>query len=245
MALKGFLASGFQQLIGASRLKGANTQWVGEPNKLTYTGNTANISSPLFLFGMNYLDWTPTADVIVTDTTTLFSSNPTTEVQITIRNSSVSRSITLNNAGTVSGSLVGQGVATIGPGCSITYMYDVTAARWRELSRTAQYRNSAYIVTGSAIVLVTSRLQSIDISASADRTVTTLTPAAGSASGDIVHLYVGGSSNTITLQQDTTGAVSNGLLMNGDYAMTQYSSISFIYNGLRWIEQSRNMVGGY
>ena len=37
MALKGFLASGFQKLIGASRIKGADDTFLGENNEQEFT----------------------------------------------------------------------------------------------------------------------------------------------------------------------------------------------------------------
>lgn len=245
MALKGFLASGFQKLIGASRISGANNQWLGEYNKVTYNSATTPISTIIPVFGFNYLEWLPPSGAFIGDSTALFSTNPTTGVVITIRNASASNSIIINNAGSVAGSLVGNGSVYLRYDESITYIYDVAAVRWREISRSTEYRVFATTVSGTAIQAGAARMQSLEISASADYTVTTITPASGAQPGDVVNLLVGAISNPITLQQDTTGALSNGLIMNGDYAMTRYSAISFRYNGIVWIEQSRNMIGGY
>lgn len=245
MALKGFLASGFQKLIGASRIQGANTQWLGEYNKLSYTGNTAPISTVSPLFGFNYLNWTPTSTVFVASSQALFSSNPTTEAMVTIRNSSTSQAIIFSNGGSVAGSLVGDGETYLRPSQSITYLYDVTAARWREISRSTEYMQFAATVSSTAISAGISRLQTIQISASSDQTVTNISPGVGAQSGDIVNLWIVQATNPITLQQDTAGTGSNTLVMNGDYVMTKYSTISFMYDGSRWVELSRNMVGGY
>ena len=245
MALKGFLASGFQKLIGASRIQGANTQWLGEYNKLSYTSNTAPISTVSPLFGFNYLNWTPTATVFIADTQALFSSNPTTEAIVTIRNSSAGQSIIFGNSGSVAGSLVGDGQTYLRPAQSITYLYDVAAARWRQISFSTQYRVFGASVASTQIQAGVGRIQSITISATADQTVTSIAPSSGADTGDIVYLFAASATNPITLQQDTTGAGSNTLIMNGDYVMTKYSVIGFMYDGSRWIEISRNMVGGY
>jgi hypothetical protein len=245
MALKGYLASGFQKLIGASRLKGANDQWVGEYNKLSYTGNTAPISTVSSVFGLNYLDWAPTSSVIVGNTNQLFSVNPTSEAIVVIRNSSPDKYIAFNNAGSVAGSVVGEQTLYVRPLQTVTFIYDVSAARWREVGRTTPYISTAYTVSTSQIAAANARLQSIQISASSDQTVTTITAGIGAQSGDIVQLFIVQATNPITLQQDTTASLANGLIMNGDYVMTKFSTISFIYTGSQWVELSRNMVGGY
>ena len=244
MALKGFLASGFQKLIGASRLKGANNQYVGEPNKISYTSTTVPIASASAFFGHNYLDWAPSGNVSITDTTALFSSNPTTETLITIRNSSLNK-ITIDNNGSVAGSCSGFNQIVISPNQCVTYMYDATATRWREIARTVQFATSNIIVTSSVITAPAYRQQAIYITASSDQTVNSIQPAYTAQIGDTVTLYVGTTSNTITIQQDTTDSLAYGLITNGDYAMTKYSAISFVYNGFKWIETGRNMVGGY
>lgn len=245
MALKGYLASGFQKLIGASRLKGANDQWVGEYNKIVYTGNTAPISTVSSVYGFNYLDWTPTVTVLVTNTNQLFSVNPTSEAIVVIRNSSVDKYIIFNNNGTVAGSVVGEQTLYLRPSQAVTFLYDVSAGRWREINRTTPYIVTSFTVSTGQIVAANARLQSIQISAASDQTVTTLNAGTGAQSGDIVNLYIVSATNPITLQQDTGASLANGLIMNGDYVMTKYSAISFAYDGTRWIELSRNMVGGY
>lgn len=245
MALKGFLASGFQKLIGASRIKGANEQWLGEYNKSTFTGNAAPISTISPVFGFNYIEWTPTSTVFIADSNALFSVNPTTPTIVTIRNASSTNQIICNNSGSVAGSLVGDGAIYLRYNQTITYLYDPTTSRWQEIGRSVEYRTAGWPVVGSAISAIGSRMQSISVSAAADQTVTTITPAMGVQPGDLVTLYVAGATSPITLQQDTAGTGTNTLVMNGDYVLTKNSTISFIYDGTRWIELSRNMVGGY
>jgi len=245
MALKGYLASGFQKLIGASRLKGSNDQWVGEYNKLSFTGTAAPISTVSSVFGLNYLNWTPTNSVIVSNTDQLFSVNPTSEAIVIIRNSSTDKYIIFNNNGTVAGSVVGEQTLYLRPSQTVTFLYDVSAGRWREVNRTTPYISKTHTVTTSQINAGNARIQSIQIDAASDQTVTTLNAGIGAQPGDIVHLYIVSTTNPITLQQDTTASSAYGLIMNGDYVMTKYSAISFIYDGTRWIELSRNMVGGY
>lgn len=228
MALKGFLASGFQKLIGASRIKGANEQWLGEYNRSTFTGNAAPISTIAPVFGFNYIEWTPTSAVFIADSNALFSTNPTTATIVTIRNVSASNVIICNNTGSVPGSLVGDGALYLRYNQTVTYLYNPTSSRWQEINRSIEYRTFGAIVSGSAIVAGGSRLQSIDVSASADRTVTTITPGMGTQPGDLAVVYVASATNPITLQQDTAGTGTNTLIMNGDYVLTKNSTITFI-----------------
>jgi len=246
MALKGFLASGFQKLIGASRIKGANDQWLGEYNKLSYSTTTTPISAVSTVFGLNYLEWAPTGNVTISNSVALFATNPTTATIVTIKNTSSVYPITCSNSGSVAGSLSGNGAFTLKFNDTITFVYDVSAARWLEIGRSNPYQTFLYAIPSSGAIPATgARIQSINLSAASDVTMTQINSGFGALAGDLVYLYCQGTTNPITLQQDTAGSLGNGLIMNGDYVMTRYSAISFVYDGTRWIELSRNMVGGY
>ena len=138
MALKGFLASGFQKLIGASRIKGSNDQWVGEQNQVTVSGSTFPLSATL-VNGFNFVDLTTTGNPTYT-TGALFSSNPTAFTQVTLRNSSGTNNVwSLTNVSTSGGLTLANGsVAILENGNTITLVYDTVNARWREVATTRQ-----------------------------------------------------------------------------------------------------------
>lgn len=244
MALKGFLASGFQKLIGASRIQGANSQWLGEQNRIVYSSNTVPITAS-FGFGFNTIEWTPTSDVFLADGQALFTSNPTTPVQVTIRNESTNRTIIFGNNGSVAGSVVGVNQLYIGPGKTVTYLYDIGTSRWVEIGRPAVVGNYGATISGPSFGVGDSRIQSVQVSASTDQTVTSISPAVGSNTGDILYVICLQATNPITFQQDTTASVANGLIMNGDYVMTKYGCIAFYRGVNQWIEIFRSNVGGY
>jgi hypothetical protein len=240
MALKGYLASGFQKLIGASRIKGSNDQWVGEPNRVTYSSDTVPITATL-LNGFNYVEWTPTTIGTVSNTTALFSSNPTSMVQVTLKNASADKYITISNAGSVAGSCTGQRPLALKPGEVATFIYDIGVSRWVEISRAPE----TIYLNGTAVnpyVAGGYRREISYFSLAANLTIDTISINIATQAGDTITFINQDSTGIITFQQDPTGSK---LIMNGDCALTKYSSITFMYSGAKWVEQSRNMVGGY
>jgi hypothetical protein len=240
MALKGYLASGFQKLIGASRLKGANDQWVGEPNRVQYVSNTIPVTASL-VNGFNYLEWAPsTSNVTLTNTTALFSSTPTSMVEVTIRNTGTTLLI-FNNAGSVTGSCVGLTQLILRPGEQATFIYDLGTSRWQEKSRGP----AQVYISGVAFNPYSPsgyRHEISSLSPGSDLTIDTINTFVYQQDGDMITFLNNSSSNIVTFQQDPTGTK---LIMNGDCALTKYSSITFIYYQFKWVELSRNMVGGY
>jgi len=90
MALKGFLASGFQKLIGASRIKGADESWLGEHNVQDVSSNTVPIAATLAP-GLNIIRYTGGSDFDFTSgSSPLFSTTPTHATQVIFINKSVS-----------------------------------------------------------------------------------------------------------------------------------------------------------
>lgn len=240
MALKGFLASGFQQLIGASRLKGANAQWVGEPNRITYSSDTVPITATL-VNGFNYVEWTPATIGTVTNTNALFSSNPTSMVQVTLKNASADKYITISNSGSVAGSCTGQRPLALKPGEVATFMYDIGVNRWVETSRAPEmmYLNGAFL---NPYVAGGYRHEISYFNYGSNLTIDQISLNIATQAGDMITFINLDTTGVITFQQDPTGTK---LIMNGDCALTKYSSITFMYAGAKWVEQSRNMVGGY
>jgi len=239
MALKGYLASGFQKLIGASRLKGANDQWVGEQNRVQYAIDTVPITASL-VNGFNYLEWTPTSNISINNTTALFSSTPTAMTQVTIKNVS-SNFITISNAGSVTGSASGLTKLVLRQGEQATFVYDLGSARWQEMTRGPQ---QVYI-SGTAVnpyAPTGYRHEIASLNPGSDVTIDTINTFVYQQDGDMITFLNNSSSNIVTFQQDPTGTK---LIMNGDCTLTKYSSITFIYYQFKWVELSRNMVGGY
>jgi len=240
MALKGYLATGFQKLIGASRIKGANDQWVGEPNRVQYTSNTTPVTASL-VNGFNYLEWAPaTTNVTISNTTALFSSTPTSMAEVTIRNTGTTLLI-FDNAGSVTGSCVGLTQLILRPGEQATFTYDLGTSRWQEKCRGPQqvyklgttvnpYAPSGY------------RHEIARLNPGSNLTIDTITTFVYQQEGDLLTFLNVSGTNIVTFQQDPTGVK---LIMNGDCQLTKYSSITFVYFELKWVELSRNMVGGY
>lgn len=243
MALKGFLASGFQKLIGAARIKGANNQWVGEFNKLTYTGTTVPISAVTPVEGFNFLDWSPTSTALVSNSLSLFSTPPSGDAMLVIRNNGT-QYINISNNGSVAGGCIGPSILAIRPKETATYIYEASASRWRELSRAAQYSSIGTTPSGGVITAAAVRTQTLLLNPAGDLTVTQISPGQGVQAGDLVYLC-NTTSFVVTLEQNIAGTASNVLIMNGDYAMTKNSAIGFVYTGTNWVELYRNMVGGY
>lgn len=240
MALKGFLASGFQKLIGASRIKGANNQWVGEVNRVQYSSNTVPCTATL-VSGFNYLEWSPsTTNVSITNTTALFSSTPTDMTQVTIKNTGTTLLIFDNN-GSVTGSTKGLTSLILRPGEQATFTYDLGSLRWQEMTRSPGFLYRAGSVA-SPFTPTGVRDETVTFVPTVDGTITQISTLVYQQDGDKITFMNLSSSFTVTFQQDPTG---NNLIMNGDCVLTSYSSITFIYLGFKWVEYNRNMVGGY
>lgn len=240
MALKGFLASGFQKLIGASRLKGANNQWVGEPNRVQYASNTVPCTATL-VNGFNYLEWAPaTTNVTLNNTTALFSTTPTEMTQVTIKNTGTTLLI-FNNAGSVTGSCKGLYELILRPGEQATFMYDLGSLRWQEMTRSPGFYYQLGAVA-SPFAPTGVRCETVLLSPNANGTISQINTFVFQQDGDTITFMNLSSTYTVTFQQDPAGT---NLIMNGDCVLTKYSAITFVYLNLKWIELNRNMIGGY
>lgn len=240
MALKGFLASGFQKLIGASRIQGANNQWVGEQNRVQYASNTIPVTASL-VNGFNYLEWSPsTSNVTITNSTALFSSTPTAMTQVTIKNTG-STLLIFNNAGTVTGSTVGLTQLILRTGEQATFVYDLGSLRWQEMTRSPGFLSRSAAVA-SPFAPTGVRYESVTFSPSVNGTITQISTLVYQQDGDKITFMNLDGTYTVTFQQDPAGT---NLIMNGDCTLTKYSAITFIYLNFKWVEYSRNMVGGY
>ncbi len=247
MALKGFLASGFQQLIGASRLKGANTQWIGEPNRQTMTVVSNQITNSLY-YGENILEYNGSG---FTPSGALFSSTPTFPCMLTIINDGTGV-IRLSNVGVVAGSCKFTQELNIQPSTTARLFYDVLNARWRLIhSDFFPYAITSVAVPNGATNITLATFKSdkslVQISPSTASVVANLTYASPSYSsnpaGQVV-ILAGSSigSTEIKLVQDVNNTTTNGFLINGDFTFTDYSNITLIYDGLKWIEIARTVL---
>lgn len=241
MALKGFLASGFQKLIGASRIKGANDKFLGEYNKQSTSATTFPIAITL-VDGMNYLDWAPTSGLNYTGAQ-LFTNNPTTNTLLTIQNNAISATIQMTGATPSVGGLRLRSPCVLNRFDTISFIWDGT--NFVEIGRTLSgpvVRSVAQSTASIANSDVTGSDVTLLLTASAALTVTSIQ---GNQSVEGSRLTLIGSSTTkpITIQQDT--AASPFLVLNGDCILTPFSSLTLVYCNAVWVETSRNMVGGY
>ena len=245
MALKGFLASGFQKLIGASRIKGANDQWLGEYNRQTITGTSFPLSvTPTF--GSNLIDWEPTTGITYNGQQFL-SVNPTSAVVLTIRNNSSTPGLTIDmtNISLATGGLRLNTRVLLFKNDSITFVYNTVTNYFEEVSRSVRAPESKVVtVTGATISQSDIGYANvIALSAAASVTVTSIDKGYNSY-GQLLTFYGNIGTSPITLTQDLTSPYT--LIMNGDYTITQYASIQFVVlNDTTLLEVSRNDVGGY
>lgn len=240
MALKGFLASGFQKLIGASRIKGANNQWVGEVNRVQYSSNTVPCTATL-VSGFNYLEWSPsTSNVTISNTTALFSSTPTDMSRVTIKNTGTTLLIFDNN-GSVTGSTKGIYQLVLRPGEQATFTYDLGSLRWEEMTRSSATSVALKTVV-SPYVPVGVRNEVVYFNPGSNGTISQISLLVAQQEGDMITFTNLSSNFTVTFQQDPAGT---NLIMNGDCVLTKFSVIRFMYLNFQWVEIGRNMVGGY
>lgn len=252
MALKGFLASGFQKLIGASRILGANNRYVGEHNAQNYTGDfpiTTTLNA-----GFNVIRYTGTTSRSYISGA-LFSSNPTSPTQVLLINTT-GFSVYLGNNPVVSGGLlVSNNAVTLLSGESVLLVYDQTADYWRELGQNSAspFYGTFSISNTDTVLAITSyfrrQVLTINTSTLSDRTLTSLVFfSAGNALPSGMQITLIGAADLpltyqITLQQ-FTGIVGPAFyerfLINGDFVFTRNSSITLISTPNGWVEIGRS-----
>lgn len=251
MALKGFLASGFQKLIGASRIKGANEQWLGEPNVQTLTVSSGQITNTLN-FGNNVF---VTSSPQALSSAALVSALPSFDCYITVVNTSTNtfNAITLNpNTTPSAGGVYVESAHYIRPYQSITLFYnsstqlfyvfeaphdrltiDTLAISNGDTSiQLDQYSNNQFLVLNLTPGIVAN--------------IATIVPLATSFTAapielKITAINVNSSETEVLFVQDVNNSTSNGLLLNGDYKMNRFGVLHLIYNktNSRWFEVSR------
>jgi len=253
MALKGFLASGFQKLIGASRIKGDNEKFIGEFNESSI-GTTA-FPLPVTVYpGFNFIRYTGSANLTYTGGN-LFSVTPTSEAVVIIQNLGTGGSgteISIENTGQVN---LSGGDIVIRLGESVTLIYDTINSSWREITRTS----SGVCVTERSVPII----GALTLSTNAKDVFAILqSPFSGSAiiselKVGINPLTVGPTGTRVTLQgkydldmtkpvtfQQYVGTPSTStnqrLLINGDFQLTRNSTLTLIQTGVGWVEVSRS-----
>lgn len=244
MALKGFLASGFQKLIGASRIKGANDQWLGEPNTQNFSSASNQITNTL-VYGQNVLSFGGGATVDIS-ASSMFAVTPTFPVLVTIIHVGTTGSLRFSTSAT-SGGLQSPGFQ-VKPYESVTLFYDVSGARWYVTNFTDQapLRQFTTITNGQTAIALpaykTTQIIDLQPQANASAALTTMT---GFTANDVVTLF-GSSSGSwdagtnVRLIADTSAApAQNTFILNGDFQFNKYSSITLMWD-FRWIELSRN-----
>lgn len=243
MALKGFLASGFQQLIGASRLKGANTQWIGEPNRQALSSASNQITNTLN-FGDNVLNYVGSGLVLASGIR-LFPTNPTFSCRVTIVNNGTGN-IILNGNSVISGGLVAKDTIYVLPKQSVILFYDLSDDRiYVESYPGPQTTSQVITVTNglTTIALTTAGMQQVAYvlpgpgAVTANITRLTLTDAIDGQFLTLVGLTIG--SNSISLIQDTTLSLNQGFQINGDFTFGNYSAITLVRAGTNWYEINR------
>lgn len=248
MALKGFLASGFQKLIGASRIKGADESWLGEHNVQTVSSNTVPIAATLAP-GFNIINYTGTSDFNFTGgASALFATNPTQATQVMFRNSSPSSKLMTFESAILNGGLnLHAAPLVLNPGGSVTFWYDATTQRWREACRTG-YDGAVFTQTLSATGGLqytgdeAERIFILDRSGTSTIYVTgcspygLLTPVGRKIT--IIGAPTLSTTYPLIVQQSAT-ANNSAFLLNGDFELSKYSSITMVQSGDGWVEVSR------
>ena len=251
MALKGFLASGFQKLIGASRIKGADESWLGEHNVQIVSANTVPIVATLAP-GFNIIRYTATSDFDFTSgSAALFSSTPTQATQVIFINQSASAKLmTFDSAVVTGGLIVHASPLVLNPGGSVTFWYDATNQRWRESARTG-YDGSVFTQTFSATGGLSYTGDEAErvfiVNTTGDYNITGCSPY-GLATPAGRKLTIVGSnslptSSTLTVQQHTGSLGDNSkFYINGDFVLSPSSSITMLQTGTGWVEISRSSL---
>jgi len=248
MAMKGFLASGFQKLIGASRIKGANDQFVGEPNVQTATIVSNQFTNTLF-FGHNVLLYSGAFDTTVGGGP-VFATTPTFSCTLTVVNTGAKDLRFTTGAG--SGELQSL-TFTIKPNESASLFYSSTTTRWYTTATTDPYQHvkSYNVINGQTAVVLTDgkSWQRLDVFAATSNVTASLTTMTGQPTNNIITLYGGigiwDSTVDIKLIASTSASpAADAFVLNGDFTLQRYSSITLIRDGNVWVETSRtNMMG--
>ena len=253
MALKGFLASGFQKLIGASRIKGANEKFIGEFNESSI-GTTA-FPLPVTVYpGFNFIRYTGSANLTYTGGN-LFSVTPTSEAVVIIQNlgtGGLGTEISIGDGGQVD---LSGGEIVIRLGESVTLIYDTVNSLWREITRTS----SGVCLIEESVPII----GALTLSTNA-RDVFAILESPFSGSAAIYELKVG--SNPLTVGPTGTRVTLQGkydldmtkpvtfiqylgtpstslnqrLLINGDFQLTRNSTLTLVQTGVGWVEVSRS-----
>lgn len=247
MSLKGFLASGFQKLIGASRLKGANERFVGEYNVQEKTTTTVPFAETLN-DGFNLIRYNASGDVSYTSGA-LFSSNPTTAAVVTIQNITPNRYLYFENVNATGGLVLSTNSAQIFGNQTITLMYNTTTSRWNEISRCTSEVSSKYVTLTTPVSNITldnrgyNQTLYLNSTYSGAITLTQIYPPGffGDGTGAILNIMVSPSLsefNRIILQAGN-GSLNYSFVMNGDFEFAKGGMITFVFDGLLWRENSR------
>lgn len=246
MALKGFLASGFQKLIGASRIKGANDQWVGEPNvqAATFTGAFGQSQcSNTLVYGHNILEISGTLSLLTDSSTPIFTNTPNFSCLVTFINKSGSATWRISSANVTGGGTFPETKVSLLHN-SITLYYDTTSSRWREVSSKYDFidRTNLTVNNGASTIL---------LGTTASKIIARITPGTTTAVADIasvdlgftsvtgVTLHVYGNSMSDALITLKESVVTGNLLINGDYSLSNNGMISLVWDGNYWREIGR------
>lgn len=251
MALKGFLASGFQKLIGASRIKGADESWLGEHNVQDVSVSTVPIAATLAP-GLNIIRYTAGVNFNFTSgSAALFSTNPTQATQVIFINQTTSaRLMTFESAIVTGGLVVHASPLVLNPGGSVTFWYDLTSQRWREAARTG-YDGSVFTQTFSGtggLAYTGDETERVFIvNTTGNYSITGCSPY-GLATPAGRKLTIVGSNSlptnfTLTVEQYTGALGDNSkFYINGDFVLTPSSSITMLQTGDGWVEISRSSL---
>lgn len=252
MALKGFLASGFQKLIGASRIKGANEQWLGEPNVQTLTVSSGQITNTLNYGNNVFVTSSPQA----LSSAALVSTLPSFDCYITVVNTSTNtfNAVTLTtNATPSAGGVYVESTHYIRPYQSITLFYNsstqlfyVVEAPYDRLTvdtlaisngatsiQLDQYSNNQFLVLNLTPGIVAN--------------IATIVPLATSFTAAPIELKItavnfNASETEVSFIQDVNNTTTNGLLLNGDFKLNRFGVLNLVYDKTisKWIEISRS-----
>jgi len=252
MALKGFLASGFQKLIGASRIKGANEKYLGEFNLQTFSTTSFPLAASIH-DGFNFVKYTGNA-ALVYPGGALFTPTPTSEAVVILYNASPGGySITLDTDIATGGLVVSGGKIVLRPGDSIMMIYDTALVRWREISRTpwGVEAKSLTVSSGTGLSLLSNSKDlfvTLRRSGSTDLVLTAISgfytiPTSIGNRLTIQGAYDLDMTYSVTFQQ-FTGVVGlstfTSLLLNGDFVLTRNSTLTLIQTEAGWVEISRS-----
>ena len=253
MALKGFLASGFQKLIGASRIKGANEKYLGEFNPQTVTTASFPLAATIH-DGFNFVRYTGTSNISYTSGS-LFSTIPTSEAVVVLYNGATgsANTITLDTDVSVGGLVLAGGKNIMRLGQSITLIYDTTNSRWREISRAPHgvaVQDATVSASGGLDLFTENKdlLVTVSRSGSSDIVLTGMQGYYTSPINLGVRVTIQGAYDldmtySVTFEQ-FTGTVSptssTKFLINGDFVLTRNSTLTLIQTEAGCVEISRS-----